>query len=241
MTGTPELQETVVAAADRRRAGLIWIWALIVLCSAIEAVLSASDLGLFGAGRLRRIVWDYGGFWPGLLHRSWQPNYPGQGAAMFLTYGFLHGGLAHLAVNMMTLWSLGRVVAERVGARGFLILYVVAILGGGLGFGLLAPTLSPMVGASGALFGLAGGIMAWAYVDRFTWAQALWPVARAALLLIGLNLVLWWAMAGQLAWETHLGGFVAGWVAALLIDPRPREPVPDAPEPQPKPAGPGPE
>ena len=38
-----------------------------------------------------------------------------------------------------------------------------------------------------------------------------------------LNLLLWWAMDGQLAWETHLGGFLAGWVMALLADPRPRE------------------
>jgi membrane associated rhomboid family serine protease len=76
------------------------------------------------------------------------------------------------------------------------------------------------VGASGALFGLAGGLLAWAYVDLYTFEERLWPVARAALLLAGLNLILWWAMDGQLAWETHLGGFIAGWVTALLIDPR---------------------
>jgi membrane associated rhomboid family serine protease len=37
-----------------------------------------------------------------------------------------------------------------------------------------------------------------------------------------LNIVLWWAMDGQLAWETHLGGFITGWIAAMLIDPRGR-------------------
>ncbi|MDC1399675.1 rhomboid family intramembrane serine protease [Yoonia sp.] len=77
-----------------------------------------------------------------------------------------------------------------------------------------------MVGASGALFGLIGGLLAWTYVDRFTYNEGLWPIARAVLILVALNLVLWWAMDGQLAWQTHLGGFIAGWVVALLIDPR---------------------
>jgi membrane associated rhomboid family serine protease len=146
---------------------------------------------------------------------------------MFVTYGFLHGGVLHLAVNMITLWSLGRVVVERVGPRGFALLYIAALLGGGAGFALLTATLAPMVGASGALFGLAGGLLAWLYVDRFTLRQALWPVARAAALLLAINVVMWWALDGQLAWETHLGGFIAGWIVALLIDPRPRPPEAD--------------
>jgi membrane associated rhomboid family serine protease len=145
---------------------------------------------------------------------------------MFLTYGFLHGGLLHLVVNMVTLWSLGLAVLDRVGSRGFVLLYAASLLGGALGFALLASTLAPMVGASGALFGLAGGLLAWGYVDRFTLQEALWPVARAAGLLLLMNVVMWWALDGQLAWETHLGGFVAGWVAALMIDPRPRN-LPD--------------
>jgi len=41
--------------------------------------------------------------------------------------------------------------------------------------------------------------------------------------LIVLNLVLWWAMDGLLAWQTHLGGFIIGWVVALMIDPIPKE------------------
>ena len=199
----------------------VWLLvALIAVCCAIEMVLQLADFGLIGPARLRQLAYDYGGFWVGLL-RSWTPNYPAQPYVMFLTYGFLHGGIVHLAVNMFTLWSLGSAVLKRVGARGFILLYVGALLGGAAGFALLASVLAPMVGASGALFGLAGGLMAWAYVDRFTLQETLWPVIKAAAMLGALNLVMWWAMDGQLAWETHLGGFVAGWVAALLIDPRP--------------------
>ena len=195
---------------------------LIVLCCAVEGLLQLADWSGTGGPRLRSLAYEYGGFWAGLL-QSWSPNYPSQPYLMFLTYGFLHGGLLHLVVNMVTLWSLGLAVLERVGIRGFVLLYAATLMGGAAGFALLASTLAPMVGASGALFGLAGGLLAWGYVDRFTLQEALWPVARAAGLLLLMNVVMWWALDGQLAWETHLGGFLTGWLAALLIDPRPRD------------------
>lgn len=192
---------------------------LMVLCIVIELVLSGADYGLWGSVNLRQRVYEYSGFWPGLL-QNWRPNYTGQSYLMFLTYSLLHGGLAHLMVNMFSLWSMGRAVLARVGIRGFGMLYLGSVLGGALGFGLLSDSLIPMVGASGALFGLAGGILAWSYVDRFALQDTLWPIAQAAIILVILNIVLWYAMDGLLAWETHLGGFIAGWIAALLIDPQ---------------------
>ena len=195
--------------------------AVIVICCVVEAVLQLADWNILSPVRLRSLAYEYAGFWVGLLH-SWSPNYSSQPYVMFVTYGFLHGGFLHLVVNMVTLWSLGQAVLDRVGVRGFILLYSASLFGGAAGFALLASTLAPMVGASGALFGLAGGLLAWGYVDRFTLQEALWPVARAAGLLLTLNVVMWWALDGQLAWETHLGGFATGWVAALLIDPRPK-------------------
>jgi membrane associated rhomboid family serine protease len=197
---------------------------LIALCTAVEAVLLLSDLGLVGDGRLRQEAYAWGGFWPGLL-QGWQPNFSGQPVAMFLTYGFLHGGPVHLVVNMITLWSLGTAVQTRVGSRGLVLLYGASLVGGAGGFGLIAETFRPMVGASGALFGLAGGLLAWNYVDRFTLRAGLWPVARVVLFLVAMNVAMWWALDGQLAWQTHLGGFIVGWVVALLIDPQPRTEV----------------
>jgi len=192
---------------------------LMVLCVVIEFTLSGADYGLWGTGALRQRTYEYAGFWPGLL-QNWQPNYAGQSYLMFLSYSLLHGGLTHLLVNMFSLWSMGRAVLTRVGIWGFCLLYVGSVLGGALGFGLLSSSLIPMVGASGALFGLAGGVLAWSYVDRFALQDTLWPIAQAAVILVILNVVLWYAMDGLLAWETHLGGFIAGWVMALLIDPQ---------------------
>lgn len=194
---------------------------IFVVCVGLELLLLAGDAGWLGIPRFRALVYEYGGFWPGLL-RGWQPNFPYQSATMFVSHGFLHAGLWHLVLNMLTLWSLSRLVVARVGGAKFVLIYAISLLGGGVGYGLLASGFQPMVGASGALFGLAGAVLAWDYVDRFLGRARLWPVARAVALLIGLNAALYYAMGGVLAWETHLGGFVAGWIAALLADPRAR-------------------
>lgn len=199
--------------------GFYVVVALIALLTVIELLLQLGDFGLFGVARFREAVYEFGGFWPGLLD-DWRPNYPMQRYAMFLTYGFLHAGLSHLILNMITLYSLGRIAIDRISGAQFSLLYAASILGGGIGFALLSDSFRPMVGASGALFGLAGAILAWDYVDRFTLKERLWPVARAVLLLAVLNVALYYAMDRLLAWEAHLGGFVAGWIMALLIDPR---------------------
>lgn len=195
------------------------VLALIVICVAVETVLLAADWGVIDVPRLRTLAYQYGGFWVGLLH-NWRPNYPSQPYLMFITYAFLHGGPVHLIVNMLTLYSLGLLVISRVGQPRFLVLYAVSALGGALGFAALSDQLRPMVGASGALFGLVGAWVAWDYIDRFTLSESLLPVLRPIITLIILNIVLYYAMDGQLAWETHLGGFLAGFFGAFLIDPR---------------------
>lgn len=207
---------------NHKATGLWGLILLIAICTGIELFLQLTDHGVIGTRSLRGRFYDYGAFWPGLLS-GWTPNYGGQPWVMFFSYGLLHGGLSHLLVNMITLWSLGRAVLDRVGLAGFALIYLGAQIGGAAGFAILAQPFPPMVGASGALFGLAGALLAWNYVDRYTYRERLWPVATATFWLVVLNLLLWWAMDGQLAWETHLGGFVAGWFMALLVDPRPRE------------------
>lgn len=193
---------------------------IIVVCVGIELVLTLADWNILASPRLRLSAYEYAGFWGGLLG-NWQANYLLQPYTMFGTYAFFHSGPLHLIVNMVTLWSLGVAIIGRVGSVRFLALYAASVLGGAMLYGALGPATSPMVGASGGLFGLAGGVLAWNYIDLFFSDRGLWPVARAALLLIGMNIVLWYVMNGQLAWQTHLGGFVAGWIAALLLDPRP--------------------
>lgn len=197
------------------------VWAIIAVCVAVEITLLLADYGFWASVRLRSQSYENAGFWIGLLD-NWQSNYRAQPYSMFLSYGFLHSGPLHLVVNMVTLFSLGRFILPRIGQARFAVLYGLSMIGGAIGFAVLSDSYRPMVGASGALFGLVGAIAAWEYVDRFTAQLRLWPVLRLLAILAVLNVVMWWAMDGQLAWQTHLGGFVSGWILAFLIDPRPR-------------------
>ena len=168
--------------------------------------------------RLRHTAYEYSGFWPGLL-QGWQPNYPGQGATMFVTYALLHGGPGHAIINMITLWSLGRAAVDWVGLRGLALTYLVTLLGGAGGYTLLAATPQPMVGASGALFGLAGALAIWSYRDRPDRARARWFLGWIVGLLVAMNVAMYWALDGQIAWQTHLGGALAGALVAYGLKP----------------------
>lgn len=191
---------------------------IFIACLLPEAVLLGADLGFWGQSDWRIWAWQHGGFWVGLLG-NWRPNYAAQPWLMFITYGFLHGGPMHFALNMLTLWSLGPPLVDRMGNRRFLVLYALSLLGGALGFALLSRIPQPMVGASGALFGLAGAHLGLAYQHLRRRQASMKPLIRAVAGLVALNILLWWAMHGMLAWETHLGGFIAGWIAVRWLDP----------------------
>jgi membrane associated rhomboid family serine protease len=205
-------------AAGPGHAGLVLLAVVTIVCVLIETVLFLADTGVLGAPRLRGWVYENGAFWPGLVG-DWRPNYAGQPVTMFLSYAFLHGGPGHLALNMVTLWSLGTMALQRVGALRFAVLYLLtAIAGAGL-FAFLATSGQPMVGASGALFGLAGAILAWIWDDQPSLRDALRFAGRAVLFLLALNVALHFLLGGALAWQAHLGGFLAGWVLGIALDP----------------------
>ena len=185
------------------------LWGLIALPVLIETVLQAADAGILGSPWWRNAAYENGAFWAGLLY-DWRPNYPGQPLAMFLSYSVLHSGLGHLLGNMLTLWVLGQRVLKKIGTRDFLLLYLVSSLGGGAGFGLLSLSPQPMIGASGALFGLAGALIWLEAAERRKADIPLWPVLATVPGLVLLNVLMWLALGGVLAWETHLGGFIAG-------------------------------
>jgi len=191
------------------------LWLIFVLCLIPEAWLSGGDIGLWGAPSARMTALTHGAFWAGLLH-GWAPNYPAQPWLMFVTYGFLHGGLMHFALNMVTLFAIGRPIEDRLGPWRFLWAYTLLLIAGGIGFALMPSGAAPMVGASGALFGLAGMLMAWDWQVRTGRGQSHRPVAQTVAWLVALNAGLWVVMDGQLAWQTHLGGFVGGWLLAQV-------------------------
>lgn len=180
----------------------------------IELCLAAADAGYVGSPRSRIWAYEHGAFWAALLHGA-NPVFPGQPASMFFTYAFLHGSLLHMIVNSIALLSFGTVIVQRIGQKRFLVAYFLTAAGGAACFGLISSNPAPMVGASGALFGLLGIWVCWDYLDRRYYGDPLWVTVRAVFFLIIYNLVFFFLLSGNLAWETHLGGFVTGWLLAV--------------------------
>ena len=215
----PQKPSTARFAPARRSAVSPAVQGLIAVCTLVELVLQGADHGLWGSVLWRQLAWQYGGFWPGLL-QDWQPNFRCQAGVMFVTHSFLHAGFGHLFGNMVTLAALGRMMPRRTTTGGFAALYALSSLGGALGFALLDHGSAPMVGSSGAIFGLAGALTLWdAQARRGD------VISRLALILLGLillNLVTWWMQGGNLAWQAHLGGFLTGFTLAATCRAYPR-------------------
>lgn len=137
---------------------------------------------------------------------------------------FLHAGILHLGMNMLVLLQGGPWVAERLGPTRFLLLFFVSGVGGALAYVLInAHSEMPAVGASGAICGVFG---AYFLSVRRSWREALAdPAVRNA---IGSFLFINVLLAGiasatgflPIAWEAHLGGFIAGAAAYLVLAPR---------------------
>jgi membrane associated rhomboid family serine protease len=132
-----------------------------------------------------------------------------------LTSAFLHGSLLHLASNMLALYIVGAPLERVLGTRRYLTIYLSAALGGSLLAMLLSPPDTLGVGASGAVFGLFGALV----VLR----NRVGADARGVAMLIGLNLVISFAVPG-ISWQAHIGGLLTGVVVALLVAGRRRRP-----------------
>jgi membrane associated rhomboid family serine protease len=122
-------------------------------------------------------------------------------------------GITHILFNMYALVLVGRPLEGLLGPWRLLALYLISGLGGSVAvqYAALVGIVSPetlVIGASGAVFGLFGALLA---------AQRrLGGDASSILIVIGLNLVLGFVLPG-VAWEAHLGGLVVGLVTGWLL------------------------
>jgi membrane associated rhomboid family serine protease len=133
----------------------------------------------------------------------------------FFTYMFIHGGFFHLFLNMFALWMFGSEIESIWGRRSFLTYYIVCGLGGGLTYALLSwNSQVPLVGASGAIFGLllAFGLM---FPERRIYLYFLFPIkAKYFVLLFGLFelIAVTQQRADGIGHLAHLGGMVVGYL-----------------------------
>jgi rhomboid protease GluP len=131
-----------------------------------------------------------------------------------LTVMVLHGGVIHFALNSWALWLFGPTLEYVLGRGRFLALYVVSGLAGSAASFALGHT-EIGVGASGAIFGLLGALVAFFWRRRNLGAGG---QLRSLLIVLAINLV-WGASArGGIDLIAHVGGFVAGLVAMFLVE-----------------------
>ena len=135
-----------------------------------------------------------------------------------LTVTLVHGGVLHLALNMYALFIVGPLVEALYGRVLFLGFYLLAGAGGSIASYLFFPFTS--VGASGAIFGLFGLLFVATYVHK----PALGRQARAMTAQIGmlivLNIVFGFALAGTIDNAAHIGGLLSGAWLGLVVAPR---------------------
>lgn len=190
---------------------------LVGLMVLIELALQLSDRGILADPGLRGRLYTVGAFWSPLLHGA-TPIFSLQPVTMFFTHALLHGGLLHLAMNMAVLLGLGTFVADRYGGRTVVPLFVVGALAGGAVFGLLSNEAIPMVGASGAIFAFLGVWTVWDWKRLRAVGASTRPVWTRIFVLVGINVAMFVGLAGMLAWEAHLGGFLAGVAIGLWLE-----------------------
>ena len=189
-----------------------------------------------GAEEAENLVMRFGVIPDVLVHGAWsEPRSLGGALGSWVTpftSMFLHGGLLHLASNMLFLHVFGDNVEDVLGRVRFLLFYVLCGLGAVFGHVLVEPSgMVPMIGASGAI----SGVLA-AYVTLF-------PHARIVTLIpififihfmevpAGIFIVLWFVLqlvlgylslgvlegGGGVAWFAHIGGFLAGLIFIRLF------------------------
>lgn len=164
------------------------------------------------------------------------PAYPGGWGAMawtFLSHAFLHDGWMHFGMNAAMMAAIGRVLAIRIGTTRFVMFFAFAAAVGALvHLGLDWGSGVPVIGASGAVMGLLGSLLRFAFGAR-PWSPPLTVVAAlrtprvqsmiGALVVLNVILVLlgtrpFGGSGGGIAWTVHVGGFLAGFLGFSLFD-----------------------
>lgn len=206
-------------------------WSIMAICIAVFlAMLIMPDY------MVQRFLYLYGMVPIRYTNPTWAQHFglPPDHYLSFLTSLFLHGGWAHIAMNMVFLWIFADNIEDLMGHRRFIVFYLLC--------GLIATytqwyfsqeLVVPVVGASGAIAGVLG-----AYFFRFPYARVviLVPILFfplffeiPAIAFLGVWVIMqlhemttaamFAAMASQTAWWAHLGGFAAGALLhSLFID-----------------------
>ena len=145
---------------------------------------------------------------------DWVPGVSDGAVWQLVTSMFTHVDIWHVGFNMLALWFLGPQLEAAVGRARFLALYLLSGLVGSALVYWLAGEHTATLGASGAIFGLMGGLLVVGHKMRADVSQLfLW---------IGLNFLVTVVGRSFISWQGHLGGFIGGVLVAGIVVYAPR-------------------
>ncbi len=180
-------------------------------------------------GSFKHSVFAYGAIPHNLLtFNTVQPIHP---LMTVFTSMFMHGGLLHLASNMLYLWIFGNNIEDKLGYVKFVLFYILCGIGAAYSHSLSDPSsMAPMIGASGAVAGVLG-----AYLILYPQARVhtliflgffIQIVKLPSFIVIGFWIIIQFingivskgvASQGGIAWFAHIGGFVIGIVLIIVM------------------------
>ena len=170
-------------------------------------------ISLGGGGNLERVL-QVGSLFPAAVLQG------GQWWRIF-TSAFLHSGLIHIGVNMLSLWYLGRFIEMVLGPWRMFVVYMLSLVASGLGVVFFSPPYVPTIGASGAIFGLFGALFA----VGFKLGRPGMELVRANVGILVLNLIITFTIPA-ISWQAHVSGLLAGFVLTFAIYYPPRRVTP---------------
>jgi len=181
---------------------------LIGLNVAVFAAMVLSGVSFLDPQVQQLVIWgaDFG---PYTLNDQWW---------RVLSSMFVHAGIIHIGLNMWCLWNLGPMAEKIFGRASFLVLYLLT----GLGSSLTSLWFHPQivsVGASGAIFGVAGALISALKLGRLPFpAIAVRSSMRSLIAFAGYNL-LFGGIVPFIDNSAHIGGLVTGLAVGALLSP----------------------
>lgn len=185
----------------------VGLLAINVIVYLVMELLGDTKDGLFVA--------TYGGMYPTFLlynHQWWR----------LFTAGFIHFGAAHLVNNMVVLYCMGTRLERMVGHVRFLIIYVVSLLGGSLlscAVMLQTGDYAVSAGASGAVFGIIGGLL-WVVMLHRGHLEDM-TMGRIVFMIL-LTIYYGFSSSGIDNWG-HIGGVLTGFLVTIILYHRKRQ------------------
>ena len=130
-----------------------------------------------------------------------------------ITSMFVHQEFWHLFGNMLVLFFFGRVVYKMMGGWRFTVIYLVGGIAGNILYLWLGQPLSIAIGASGAVYALAGALV----VLMPTMKVLMWFILPMPLWVVVLVFFVAWSFIPGVAWQAHIGGLVVGLIAGFIF------------------------